>query len=490
VVSASKDKTLKVWELASRRQVATLAGHTDRVNACAVTRDGRRAVSSSDDHTLKLWELGSGQAVATLAGHTAGVLACAVTPDGRHVVSASLDETLRLWELGSGQAVATLAGHTSWVTACAVTPDGRHVVSASLDQTLKVWEPGSGRLVATLEGHTSGVTACTVTPDGRHVVSASLDQTLKVWDLATYTCRITHRGDAIYSAVAVSATAVIAGDASGAVWFLDWPWRGRQGPLRDDDEHAPQRRPARESKPASQRASMKHSILFLAADPLGTDRLALDREARAIQIELERSGFRDSFELVTRWAAEPLDLLRELRRLKPTVVHFSGHGSAGPDGARDPAAGPRRDLVAEHSAIDGASQHGLFFQGADGRPQLVSAEALEAAFDAAGSSVKLVVLNACYSEPQAAALLTRVDCVVGMRGAILDDAARSFAIGFYGGLGERESVAAAYKQGCAAIRLEGLPDADRPQLRTRHGADAAKLVLASTEQAQPAENPL
>jgi hypothetical protein len=235
---------------------------------------------------------------------------------------------------------------------------------------------------------------------------------------------------------------------------------------------------------------MKHTILFLAANPLGTDPRSLDREARAIQVELERCGFRDSFELETRWAAEPLDLLRELRKLKPTVVHFSGHGSPGVAGARDSTLGPHRDVVAEHSAIDGASQHGLFFQGPDGRPQLVSSEALEAAFDAAGSSVKLVVLNACYSEPQAAALLTRVDCVVGMRGSILDDAARSFAIGFYGGLGERESVAAAYKQGCAAIRLEGLPNADRPQLRTRHGADAAELVLASTEQAQPAENPL
>ncbi|HEX2686236.1 MAG TPA: hypothetical protein VHN14_06440 [Kofleriaceae bacterium] len=79
--------------------------------------------------------------------------------------------------------------------------------------------------MATLAGHTSGVTACAVTPDGRLVVSASADQTLKVWDLATYTCRITHRGDADYLAIAVSATTVIAGDAAGAVWFLDC--RGR-----------------------------------------------------------------------------------------------------------------------------------------------------------------------------------------------------------------------------------------------------------------------
>ena len=72
----------------------------------------------------------------------------------------------------------------------------------------------------------------------------------------------------------------------------------------------------------------KHKILFLAANPGGTDRLALDREARAIQVELERSGYRDRFEFETRWAVEPLDLLRELRRLKPTVVHFSGQGSS------------------------------------------------------------------------------------------------------------------------------------------------------------------
>jgi hypothetical protein len=66
-----------------------------------------------------------------------------------------------------------------------------------------------------------------------------------------------------------------------------------------------------------------------------------------------------------------------------------------------------------------------------------------------------------------------------MRGSIGDDAARSFAIGFYGGLGDRESVAAAYKQGCAAIRLEGLPNADLPQLETRSGVDARRLILTS-----------
>jgi hypothetical protein len=68
-------------------------------------------------------------------------------------------------------------------------------------------------------------------------------------------------------------------------------------------------------------------ILFLAANPHGTDRRALDQEASSIRKELKRSGYRERFEIVTRWAAEPLDLLRELRELKPAVVHFNGHGN-------------------------------------------------------------------------------------------------------------------------------------------------------------------
>src|ERR1044071_6159849 len=99
---------------------------------------------------------------------------------------------------------------------------------------------------------------------------------------------------------------------------------------------------------------MKHTILFLAANPLGIDRLALDREAKAIQVELARSGFRDRFELVTRWAAEPLDLLRELRKLKPTVVHFSGQRSPDADIERRLASGRERDAVAQRNGVDDA----------------------------------------------------------------------------------------------------------------------------------------
>ena len=183
-ISASADRTLKVWELETGREVRTLAGHKDSVHAVAVTRDGRYAISASTDRTLKVWELETGREVRTLAGHESSVSAVAVTPDGRYAISASYDCTLKVWELETGREVRTLAGHES-LRAVAVTPDGRTAISASRDRTLKVWELETGREVRTLAGHESSVSAVAVTPDGRYAISASDDSTLKVWELET-----------------------------------------------------------------------------------------------------------------------------------------------------------------------------------------------------------------------------------------------------------------------------------------------------------------
>jgi len=165
------------------------------------------------------------------------------------------------------------------------------------------WDLESGRALATLEGHASGVNACAVTPDGRRVVSASADKTLKVWDLETYACLFTHRGDAPYVAVAAGMAGIVAGDSAGGVWFLDWPptdLRATQFGAGDHENRPHESRRAQET--SSSRPTMKkHTILFLAANPTGTSQLALGEEAGAIQVELERSGYRDCFELETRW---------------------------------------------------------------------------------------------------------------------------------------------------------------------------------------------
>jgi len=145
----------------------TLTGHSGAVTAVAVTPDERRAVSASEDKTLKVWDLASGRELRTFTGHSGLVRAVAVTPDGQRAVSASHDQTLKVWDLASGCELCTLTGHSDQVTAVAVTPDGQRAISASGDRTVKVWGLAGRRELRTLTGHWDWVTAVAVTPDGQ-----------------------------------------------------------------------------------------------------------------------------------------------------------------------------------------------------------------------------------------------------------------------------------------------------------------------------------
>ncbi len=116
-------------------EIRRFEGHTNWVWAVAMLADGRRAVSASDDKTLRLWDLETGAMLRTFKGHTYNVRDVAVLLDGRRAVSGSLDKTMRLWDLETGAMLRTFKGHTDHVEAVAVLQDGRRAVSASQDGT-------------------------------------------------------------------------------------------------------------------------------------------------------------------------------------------------------------------------------------------------------------------------------------------------------------------------------------------------------------------
>lgn len=119
--------------------------------AVAVTPDGRRAVSASVDKTLKVWDLNNGGELLTLRGHTEAVRAVAVTP-GRTAGGPGLPRwRAESVEPGPGRdLLSTLSGHTTWVSAVALTPDGRLAASASGDRTVKVWDLDSEQELVSL----------------------------------------------------------------------------------------------------------------------------------------------------------------------------------------------------------------------------------------------------------------------------------------------------------------------------------------------------
>ncbi|HEX4947166.1 MAG TPA: TIR domain-containing protein [Blastocatellia bacterium] len=194
VISASDDRTIKVWEIASGKCLATLEGHTWPVYGIAITPDGKRIISGSRDETLRVWELHSGACLATLKGHADIVNGVAVTPDGRHIISGSHDNTVRVWEMDSWDCIKTFRGHEDIVNGVAVTPNGRLVVSGSDDLTVRVWELESGKCLRKLTGHTSYARGVTVSPEGRSIVSGSWDRTIRVWDIESGQCRSTLEG--------------------------------------------------------------------------------------------------------------------------------------------------------------------------------------------------------------------------------------------------------------------------------------------------------
>ena len=94
IVTASSDKTARLWDARSGRLFAILSGHTDEVNAVAYSPDGSRIITASSDKTARLWDAHDGHALLILSAHTAPVRRVAYSPDGAHVATADDDGTV------------------------------------------------------------------------------------------------------------------------------------------------------------------------------------------------------------------------------------------------------------------------------------------------------------------------------------------------------------------------------------------------------------
>ena len=202
---------------------------------------------------------------------------------------------------------------------------------------------------------------------------------------------------------------------------------------------------------------LQQRILILAANPLDSSRLRLEEELREIEAVLSRARQREQFDIRPQYATRPSDIQQALLDYNPQIVHFCGHGEG---------------------------ERGLIFENEQGGSQFVNAQALANLFELFSEQVKCVVLNACYSEVQAAAIVAHVDAVIGMNQPIGDNAAICFAEGFYRGIGAGRDVEFAYKLGRNALELEGIPEEHIPVLRQKQQFDSASVFASSETDSQ------
>lgn len=233
ILTGSGDRTLKLWDARTGKEIRSYQWHTDWVKAVEFSRDGKLALSAGGhDGTARLWDIATGAELLKVGEEKVGegkpeMKSASISPDGRVLLTAADGGAVRLWEAKTGRPIRSIRGGgriaafspdgrliagamdtgslSLWdaatgalvrpferivspgeiVDSIAFSPDGSHVLTAGWDNTLRLWSVALGRQVRNFVGHTKYVTSARFSPDGRLIASGGNDNTVRLWDAAT-----------------------------------------------------------------------------------------------------------------------------------------------------------------------------------------------------------------------------------------------------------------------------------------------------------------
>lgn len=224
IATGSFDKTVKLWDAATLKEVRTLEGHNGMVLTVLFTKDGR-LLSGGEDNLVKLWQFASGPPPKPFPSAPAVLKTLALSKDGKVLAGGGEDGVVRLYDVAAMKPLRDITGHAGPVFAAAFSPDGARLYSTAADRTLRVWEVASGKAlaayevgvqpatslalapkedavylgkptgqverlplplpgVATLAGHQAAILFVRKHPTAPRILSASADKTVKVFDVA------------------------------------------------------------------------------------------------------------------------------------------------------------------------------------------------------------------------------------------------------------------------------------------------------------------
>ncbi|XP_063952437.1 telomerase protein component 1-like isoform X2 [Lytechinus pictus] len=180
LVSASRDKTLSLWDVEQGFRVNTLKGHRGLVSGCISDSKGVNLASCGWDCRVLIWDGRSGKQTSDIT-EPRPISCLSYHPEGKLLVTGSWDATLKIWDTFNKKRVAILRGHRSSVRAVTYSPTGRHIASASLDGAVKLWSADTGTQVGSLCGHSQPINHIAFSQSGRELVTVSNDHKTKVW---------------------------------------------------------------------------------------------------------------------------------------------------------------------------------------------------------------------------------------------------------------------------------------------------------------------
>ncbi|CAO3618880.1 unnamed protein product [Cunninghamella blakesleeana] len=202
VISGSRDKSIKVWDIYQKKCLLTKHHHQGSVLCLTISKDKTFFISGSSDSTLIYWSLPDMEPLKVMEGHLNGVLDCSIVNE-KYIVSSSRDATLRVWFIKGnhdhdqdeiGVPHHRLVGHQGPVNALDTIPDTNYVISASGDATLKLWDCSNGHCLKTFVGHQRGLACVKYDAYLNLIISGGQDGKIKLWDIKSTDCLQTLTG--------------------------------------------------------------------------------------------------------------------------------------------------------------------------------------------------------------------------------------------------------------------------------------------------------
>ena len=229
IVTAGKDGTARVWDAMTGNLLFKLTGHEGPVRYATCSPDGKRIATASEDKTVTVWDAAVGRMLFELDQnnrHEQKVYCAQFSSDGKHIVTASKDKTPRVWDATNGKMLRKLPEHPSSVRYAAFAPDGDRIITASQDNKARVWDLPTGDLLFELDKHNDWVHAAAFSPDGRVIATASKDKTVRVWDAETGESLFElsrHKGSANSLAFSPDSKLIVtaSGDRTARVWEIE-----------------------------------------------------------------------------------------------------------------------------------------------------------------------------------------------------------------------------------------------------------------------------
>ncbi|NXL83228.1 POC1A protein, partial [Alectura lathami] len=180
LVTASDDKTVKVWTVHRQKFLFSLSQHINWVRCARFSPDGRLIVSASDDKTVKLWDKTSRECIHSFCEHGGFVNHVDFHPSGTCIAAAGTDNTVKVWDVRMNRLLQHYQGNAV-VNSLSFHPSGNYLVTASNDSTLKILDLLEGRLLYTLHGHQGPATCVAFSRAGDYFASGGSDEQVMVW---------------------------------------------------------------------------------------------------------------------------------------------------------------------------------------------------------------------------------------------------------------------------------------------------------------------